>query len=106
MIDLFTWLPPNYGTSGHLFRNPSSVNTFVSEGVSSAFPSNLFSMLLLVELALTERDYKNAGVSIFYFFCRWEPGGVGYFLIRGLGCASGWGRIFTTGLTIMGSHFQ
>ena len=32
-------------------------------------------MLLLVELALTERDYKNAGVSIFYFFCRWEPEG-------------------------------
>ena len=30
-----------------------------------------------------------------------------YFLIRGLwGCAAGWGRIFTTGLTIMGSHFQ
>ena len=22
------------------------------------------------------------------------------------GCASGWGRIFTTGLTIMGSPFQ
>ena len=22
------------------------------------------------------------------------------------GCAAGWGRIFTTGLTIMGSHFQ
>ena len=28
-----------------------------------------------------------------------------YFLIRGQwGCATGWGRIFTTGLTIMGSH--
>ena len=26
-------------------------------------------------------------------------GGVG-------GCAAGWGRIFTTGLTIMGSYFQ
>ena len=22
------------------------------------------------------------------------------------GCAAGWGRIFTTGLTVMGSHFQ
>ena len=33
------------------------------------------------------------------------PGG--YFLKRGQrGCAAGWGRIFTTGLTIMGSHFQ
>jgi len=33
------------------------------------------------------------------------PGG--YFLIRGQwGCAAGCGRIFTTGLTIMGSHFH
>ena len=24
----------------------------------------------------------------------------------GVGCAAGWGHIFTTGLTIMGSHFQ
>ena len=62
-------------------------------------------MLLLVELALTERDYKNAGVSIFFFF--FVGGNLGgYFLIRGSGCASGWGHIFTTGLTIMGSHFQ
>jgi len=31
----------------------------------------------------------------------------GYFLIRRQwGRAAGWGRIFTTGLTIMGSHFQ
>ena len=30
----------------------------------------------------------------------------GYFLVKGLwGCAAGWGRIFTTGLTIMGLHF-
>ena len=30
----------------------------------------------------------------------------GYFPIRGYwGCAAGWGRIFTTGLTIMGLHF-
>ena len=29
----------------------------------------------------------------------------GYFVIRGWwGCATGWGRIFTAGLTIMGSH--
>ena len=35
----------------------------------------------------------------------WE--GRGHFLIRGFwGCAAGWGRIFTTGLTIMRSHFQ
>ena len=34
-------------------------------------------------------------------------GGGGYFLIRGKwGCATGWGRIFTTGLTIMGSPFS
>ena len=33
-------------------------------------------------------------------------GGGGDFLLRGCGCASGWGRIFTTGLTIMGSHFH
>ena len=33
-------------------------------------------------------------------------GGGGYFPIRGYwGCAAGWGRIFTTGLTIMGLHF-
>ena len=31
----------------------------------------------------------------------------GYSLIRGeWGCAAGWGRIFTTRLTIMGSRFQ
>ena len=36
-----------------------------------------------------------------------KPGGGGQFLIRGYwGCAAGWGRIFTTGLTIMWSHFQ
>ena len=36
-----------------------------------------------------------------------NPRGEGDFLIRGYcGCAAGWGRIFTTGLTIMGSHFQ
>ena len=34
-------------------------------------------------------------------------GGGGYFLVIGeWGCATGWGRIFTTGLTIMGLHFQ
>ena len=34
-------------------------------------------------------------------------GGGGYFLIIGSGgCAAGWGRIFTTALTIIGSHFQ
>ena len=33
--------------------------------------------------------------------------GGGDFLVTGLwGCAAGWGRIFTTGLTIMGLHFQ
>ena len=31
----------------------------------------------------------------------------GYFLVKDYwGCAAGWGRIFTTGLTIMGLHFQ
>ena len=35
------------------------------------------------------------------------PGGGGYFLTRGLwGCAAGWGRIFTTGVTMMGSHIR
>ena len=35
-----------------------------------------------------------------------EARGGGYFPIRGYwGCAAGWGRIFTTGLTIMGLHF-
>ena len=34
-----------------------------------------------------------------------KGGGV-YFLVKGYrGCAAGWGRIFTTGLTIMGLHF-
>ena len=33
------------------------------------------------------------------------PGG-GYFLVKDYwGCAAGWGRIFTSGLTIMGLHF-
>ena len=33
--------------------------------------------------------------------------GGGYFLIRGKwGSASGWRRIFTSGVTKMGSHFQ
>ena len=32
------------------------------------------------------------------------PGG--YFLVKDYwGCAAGWGRIFTTGLNIMGLHF-
>ena len=31
----------------------------------------------------------------------------GYFSVKDYwGCAAGWGRIFTTGLTIMGLHFQ
>ena len=35
-----------------------------------------------------------------YFY----PGG--YFLVKDYwGCAAGWGRIFTTGMTIMGLHF-
>ena len=29
--------------------------------------------VLLVELALAERDSKNAGVSFFIFLCVWEP---------------------------------
>ena len=34
-------------------------------------------------------------------------GGGEHFLVTGLwGCAARWGRIFTTGLTIMGLHFQ
>ena len=34
-------------------------------------------------------------------------GGGGHFLVTGLwGCAARWGRIFTTGLTIMGLHSQ
>ena len=34
-----------------------------------------------------------------------SPGRRGYFLITGKwGCAAGWGPIFMTGLTIMGSH--
>ena len=35
------------------------------------------------------------------FVCRWV-----YFLVKDYwGCAAGWGRIFTTRLTIMGLHF-
>ena len=35
------------------------------------------------------------------------PRGGGYSLTRGYwGCAPGWGRIFTTGVTVMGSRFQ
>ena len=34
----------------------------------------------------------------------YKPGG--YFLVKVYwGCAAGWGRVFTTRLTIMGSHF-
>ena len=33
-------------------------------------------------------------------------GGGGYFPVKDYwGCATGWGHIFTTGLTIMGLHF-
>ena len=41
-------------------------------------------------------------------FRRKSPGGGGgYSLIRGYwGCAAGWGRIFTTGLTIKGRIFN
>ena len=44
---------------------------------------------------------------LFFFLlsCACMGGGGGYFFIRGSwGCAAEWGRIFTTGLTIMGSH--
>ena len=45
----------------------------------------------------------------FYMTCI-HPGegkGGGYFLIGDLwGCVAGWGRIFMTGVNIMGSHFQ
>ena len=38
---------------------------------------------------------------------KYSKGGGEYFLIRGYwGCAAGWSRIFTTGLTIMGSRFE
>ena len=45
---------------------------------------------------------------LFFFLlssaCMGGAGG-GYFFIRGSwGCAAEWGRIFTTGLTVMGSH--
>ena len=37
----------------------------------------------------------------------WQPWGGGCFLVMGhCRCATGWGRIFTTGLTIVGSPFQ
>ena len=40
-------------------------------------------------------------------YSRGWGGGGGHFLVTGLwGCAAGWGRIFTTGLTIMELHFQ
>ena len=49
-----------------------------------------------------------AELEYFHFFKSPEDGagdargGEGYFLVKGYwGCAAGWGRIFTTGLTIM-----
>ena len=50
------------------------------------------------ELNIVERPALNSG--------RYRARGWGYLLIRGKwGCAAGWGRIFPTGLTIMGLHF-
>ena len=41
-----------------------------------------------------------------YIFSDSPGGGGGYFLVKDYwGCAAGWGRIFTTGLNIMGLHF-
>ena len=39
------------------------------------------------------------------YFSRKFPGGALPYK-RLIGCAGGWGRIFTTGLTMMGSHFS
>ena len=47
----------------------------------------------------------NRSITIFRILLFLPPGGV-YFLVKDYwGCAAGWGRIFTTGLTIMGLHF-
>ena len=43
----------------------------------------------------------------FYMTCIHPGGGGVEFLIGDLwGCVAGWGRIFMTGVNIMGSHFQ
>ena len=57
-----------------------------------------------------ERNYCFIKVTVQFERCfrlmeHISPGG-GYFLVKDYwGCAAGWGRIFTTGLTIMGLHF-
>ena len=51
-------------------------------------------------IALVCVDYTSCNVSL----DSTSPGV--YFLVKGYwGCAAGWGRIFTTGLTIMGLQF-
>ena len=66
--------------------------------------------------AKLNRPGKCAHVSVGWpmFHLKWSvelfshiQGGWGYFLIKGLwGCAAGWGRIFMTGLSIVGLRFQ
>ena len=68
---------------------------------------HLVSRLLLVwsRVVLPSSHARNNRANTMYR-TQPRPGGGGYFLISGYwGCAAGWGRIFTTGLTIMGLHF-
>ena len=53
-----------------------------------------------------DRNFRKFWLNVSRRWCYWKPpSGDGYFLGY-WGCAAGWGRIFTTGLTIMGVAFS
>ena len=76
-------------------------NVLGTKSNSHAKPLNLprFSTLGNLHMEI----FKNSKIEDYL-----PPGGGGGLLPykRLMGCAAGWMRIFTTGLTIMGSHFQ
>ena len=57
-------------------------------------------------VCLHARPLESGGKSIYSSNLHTYTRGGGYFLVKGYWeCAAGWGRIFTTALTIMGLNF-
>ena len=76
-------------------------------GVRNVFPSSCGLSPRTLLLLRSSRKASYPGDRFMSFRHKKYRGGGGYFLSKGKwGCAAGRGRIFTTGLTIMGSHFQ
>ena len=60
-------------------------------------------------MASESKAHSAVGLMGYYFMFAENPsleGGTPLQEANGPGCAAGWGRIFTTGVTIIGSHFQ